>query len=60
MKNNVGMMITGAAVGLAAGAAVGMISSGKKMNMHSMKRKAGKLIRAAGDVMDDISGALKL
>ncbi len=59
MKKSVGMMMTGAAVGLAAGAAAGMLGCGRKMNMRAIKRKAGKLIRTAGDIIDDIAGALK-
>ena len=52
--------MAGATVGLAVGAAAGMIGCGKKMNMRSMKRKAGKLIRAAGSIIDDLSGTLGL
>ncbi len=59
MKKGVGMMMTGAAVGLAVGAAAGAMSCCKKTNMRTMKRKAGKLIRAAGDMLDDITGAFK-
>ena len=60
MKKNIGMMMAGATVGLAVGAAAGMIGCGKKMNMRSMKRKAGKLIRAAGSIIDDLPGTLGL
>ena len=53
------MMLTGAAIGLAVGAAATMVSSSRKMNMRMMKRDMGKVVRAVGGMMDDIAGSVK-
>lgn len=49
----------GAAVGLAAGAAVYMATSAKKSKTRMMKKKAGQAIKAVGSVVDDISYLMK-
>ena len=46
----------GIAVGIAAGTAIGLITAPKSRNA---KRVAGRIIRAAGEVFEDVSTALR-
>ncbi len=63
MMNNkaLGTALTGAAVGMAVGAAAYMMKGGshKKPNMKKMKKSAGKVIRTIGGVLDDVTSMVK-
>lgn len=56
-----GPALTGAAVGMAVGAAAYMMkgSHHKKPNMKKMKKSAGKVIRSIGGVLDDVTSMVK-
>ncbi|MDR0838506.1 MAG: hypothetical protein LBN99_02555 [Oscillospiraceae bacterium] len=51
MTHNNGMM-KGIAIGVVAGAALGMVAAPKT---RDAKRAAGKFLRAAGEVIEDVS-----
>ena len=57
----IGTALSGAAVGMAVGAAAYMMkdSHHRKPNMKKMKKSAGKVIRTIGGVLDDVTNMVK-
>lgn len=49
----------GISVGASVGAAAFMLVSSKDRKKRSLKRKAGKMLKAAGDALSDITDILK-
>ena len=52
-------MLKGISVGASVGAAAFMLVSSKDRKKRSLKRKAGKMLKAAGDALSDITDILK-
>ncbi|MBR2085626.1 MAG: hypothetical protein IJ906_00555 [Oscillospiraceae bacterium] len=49
----------GISVGASVGAAAFMLVSSKDRKKRSLKRKAGKMLKAAGDALSDMTDILK-
>ena len=48
--------IKGVGIGVAAGAVLTIVtSSGKKRNMHSLRGRAGRAVKAIGEVVESIT-----
>ncbi len=50
---------TGLTAGVAVGAACYALSAAKVMKKHSLKRHAGKTLKAAGCLLDDITSLMR-
>ncbi|MDE5936528.1 MAG: hypothetical protein K2G83_03885 [Ruminococcus sp.] len=50
---------TGLTAGVAVGAACYALSAAKVMKKHSIKRYAGKTLKAAGCLLDDITSLMR-
>lgn len=60
MNKSVGPIITGAAVGIAVGAAASAIGGRKRtVSSRTLKRNAGKAIRAVSGIINTVSTTLK-
>lgn len=59
MSKQVGTILTGAAVTAAVGTAAYMLSGkSKKTSAKQIKKKVGKAVQAAGDIVDNISNMM--
>ncbi|MBQ4464378.1 MAG: hypothetical protein II916_00230 [Oscillospiraceae bacterium] len=52
-------MIKGISVGASVGTACFMLLNSKDKKKRSLKRKAGKMLKAAGDALNDMTDVLK-
>ena len=52
-------MLKGISVGASVGAACFMLINSKDKKKSSLKRKAGKMLKAAGDALNDMTDVLK-
>jgi gas vesicle protein len=52
-------MLKGISVGASVGAACFMLINSKDKKKRSLKRKAGKMLKAAGDALNDMTDVLK-
>lgn len=59
MSRNGSGFIKGIGTGLAVGAVVAAMGSSMMKNKKSLKRNAGKAIRAVGDIMDNVQYMMK-
>ncbi len=56
---NMGTILTGAAVTAAVGTAAYMLTGRKKkMNTRQLKKRMGKAVQAAGDIVENITGMM--
>ena len=60
MNKGIGMIINGAAIGLAVGAAATIVAAPRRNSMRMMKRDATKVVRAVSGMVDDLAGMMKL
>ena len=52
-------MVKGISVGASVGTACFLLMNSKDRKKRSLKRKAGKMLKAAGDALSDMTDALK-
>ena len=52
-------MIKGISVGVSVGTACFLLMNSKDRKKRSLKRKAGKMLKAAGDALGDMTDALR-
>ena len=56
---NMNAMIKSISIGASVGTAAFMAFSAADKKKHSIKRNAGKMLKAAGNVLDDITSVIK-
>ena len=56
---NMNAMLKSISIGASVGTACFMAFSAADKKKHSIKRNAGKMLKAAGNVLDDITSAMK-
>ncbi len=57
--NNMNAIIKGISVGMSVGTACFMLVNSANKKKRSIKRHTGKMLKAAGSVLDDITSSVK-